>query len=94
MKTIQDGVERLLPMRTRKLVWSSSMSVKYPPDLFINVALRLLSLHAASCSSERNWSLWLGLSAGTAAAALSLSSLRGYAFDCLSVQTRLKPPRA
>ena len=32
------------------------MGVKYP--LLTNVALRLLSLHATSCSSERNWSLW------------------------------------
>ena len=32
------------------------MEKKYP--LLCAIALRLLSMHATSCGSERNWSVW------------------------------------
>lgn len=41
---------------TRRAVWTSSMEKKYP--LLCAIALRLLSMHATSCGSERNWSVW------------------------------------
>jgi hypothetical protein len=41
---------------TRRGVWTSSMEKKYP--LLSAIALRLLSMHATSCGSERNWSVW------------------------------------
>ena len=37
-------------------MWSNSMVSTYP--LLTDVALRLLSMHATSCSAERNWSGW------------------------------------
>lgn len=43
-------------IKDRRLVWTSSMRQAYP--LLTDIAARLLSLHATSCASERNWSLW------------------------------------
>ena len=37
-------------------MWSNSMVRSYP--LLTDVALRLLSMHATSCSAERNWTGW------------------------------------
>ena len=40
----------------RRSVWSSSMTKKFP--ILSKIADRLLSMHATSCGSERNWSVW------------------------------------
>jgi len=40
----------------RRAVWRSCMEKKYP--ILSALALRLLSMHATSCMSERNWSVW------------------------------------
>lgn len=43
------------PIRRRSF-WAVAGCREYPQ--LAQVALRLLSMHATSCASERNWSLW------------------------------------
>jgi hypothetical protein len=40
----------------RALVWESYGAPRFP--LLAKVAKRTLAMHATSCASERNWSLW------------------------------------
>lgn len=48
--------EVLKPITVRREVWQSTMKQGYP--ILAGIAVRLLSLHATSCSAERNWSRW------------------------------------
>ncbi|DBA77843.1 TPA: hypothetical protein ACH3X1_009197 [Trebouxia sp. C0004] len=48
--------DELKPITQRRELWEKTMQEMYP--LLTLIAVRLLSLHATSCSAERNWSRW------------------------------------
>ena len=52
-----DGYMQLSSAEVRRNFWRRIGSDKFP--LIAAASARLLSLHASSCSAERNWSAWV-----------------------------------
>jgi hypothetical protein len=48
--------QAVAPVAMRKAVWKKYLVERYP--VLSYVACRLLSLHATSAATQRNWSLW------------------------------------
>jgi hAT family C-terminal dimerisation region len=58
-QTLREGdrtVVKLAPVRARVNFWAQHASARYPK--LAPLAVRLLGMHATSCASERNWSIW------------------------------------
>ena len=53
-----DGCMQLSSAELRRNFWRRIAAPKFP--LLAAASARLLSLHASSCSAERNWSAWGG----------------------------------
>jgi hypothetical protein len=53
----ESGKVQLAPVAARVNFWASSTAVAAYPKLAA-AAQRLLTMHATSCASERNWSMW------------------------------------
>ena len=49
---MEKGRDVLKQIETRRNIWQATMANRFP--LLAKIALRLLSLHATSCSAERN----------------------------------------
>lgn len=57
-KVVVHGKTKRKSAALRRSVWSAGSSMERAFPLLAMIAIRLLSLHATSCGTERNWSNW------------------------------------